>query len=90
MTYLKEDYKNMLKDKSSVFTPENEVTLNEYNPNKDENVDFSFSNFSSHFDEHINHSIRGYSDLRRDVVSISKYFIEDKTNVLNNISIIKI
>ena len=30
----KEDYKNMLKDKSSVFTPENEVTLNEYNPNK--------------------------------------------------------
>ena len=25
----------MLKDKSSVFTTENEVTLNEYNPNKD-------------------------------------------------------
>ena len=73
----------MLKDKSFIFTPENEVVPNEYNPNKDENVDFSFSNFSSHFDEHINHSIRGYSDLRRDVVSISKYFIEDKTNVLD-------
>ena len=46
----KEDYKKMLKDKSFIFTPENEVVPNEYNPNKDENIDFSFSNFSSHFD----------------------------------------
>ena len=38
----KEDYKKMLKDKSFVFTPENEVTPNEYNPNKDKNIDFSF------------------------------------------------
>ncbi|MDC1087278.1 hypothetical protein OAT44_07670 [Alphaproteobacteria bacterium] len=59
----------MLKDKSFIFTPENELVPNEYNPNKYENIDFSFSNFSSHFNEHINHSIRGYSDLRRDVVS---------------------
>ena len=38
----KEDYKKMLKDKSFIFTPENEVVPNEYNPNKDEKVDFSF------------------------------------------------
>ena len=31
----KEDYKKMLKDKSFIFTPENEVVPNEYNPNKD-------------------------------------------------------
>ena len=30
----KEDYKKMLKDKSFIFTPENEVVPNEYNPNK--------------------------------------------------------
>ena len=38
----KEDYKKMLKDKSFIFTPENEVVPNEYNPNKDQNIDFTF------------------------------------------------
>ncbi len=49
----------------------------------EESKRFSFSNFSSKFDEHINQSIRGYSDLRNDVVSISKFFIESNTSVLD-------
>ena len=44
---------------------------------------FSFSNFSDHFDEHISNSIRGYSNLKEDVVSISKYFVEDHTTILD-------
>ncbi|MDC1182836.1 methyltransferase domain-containing protein [Planktomarina temperata] len=44
---------------------------------------FSFTNFSDHFDEHISNSIRGYSTLKDDVVSISKYFVEDNTTVLD-------
>ena len=44
---------------------------------------FSFSNFSDRFDEHISNSIRGYSSLKEDVVSISKYFVEDHTTVLD-------
>ena len=48
-----------------------------------DNTKFSFTNFSKKFDEHINSSIRGYSTLRDDVVSISKYFVEDDTYVLD-------
>lgn len=44
---------------------------------------FSFKNFSKEFDDHINKSIRGYSDLRRDVLSLSKYFVENETTVLD-------
>ena len=44
---------------------------------------FSFTNFSDHFDQHISNSIRGYSTLKDDVVSISKYFVEDDTTVLD-------
>ena len=46
---------------------------------------FSFhsQNFSSHFDEHINKSIRGYTDLRNDVVKISEYFVENDTTVMD-------
>ena len=54
----------------------------ELNPNLNEGIQFSFSNFSTHFDEHINKSIRGYSDLRNDVVSISKYFVISILNCL--------
>ena len=43
---------------------------------------FSFTNYAEEFDEHINQSIRGYSNLRDDIVSISRYFIEDDTNVI--------
>lgn len=71
------------KPPSFVFTPEDQLPPDELNPNENESVQFSFSNFSTHFDEHINKSIRGYSDLRNDVVSISKYFIEENTSVMD-------
>lgn len=70
---------------SFVATEGDEFKITEYdpNPNADESVKFSFSNFSTAFDEHINKSIRGYSDLRNDVVAISKYFVEDNTSVID-------
>ena len=55
----------------------------EVNSRKDGKTKFSFSNFSESFDEHIDKSIRGYSDLRNDVVSISQYFVEDKTTIID-------
>ena len=66
---------------SFIFTPDNESIPNEINPNESGEVKFSFSNFSTHFDEHINKSIRGYSDLRNDVVKFSEYFVENDTTV---------
>ena len=36
---------------------------------------FSFSNISDNFDEHIHKFIKGSSQLRDDIVSLSKYFI---------------
>jgi tRNA (cmo5U34)-methyltransferase len=53
------------------------------NPNQNEKIKFSFSNFSTNFDEHINKSIRGFSNLFNDVVSLSRYFIEEDTSVLD-------
>lgn len=44
---------------------------------------FTFSAVAKDFDEHIRKSIRGYDDLWNDVVSISKYFVENKTNVID-------
>ena len=44
---------------------------------------FSFSVQAGSFDDHIDDSIRGYKDLCDDVVSISRYFVEDNTNVLD-------
>lgn len=67
------------KDFSMVFTIEGEKVPNPAPKDKR----FSFSNFSEEFDDHINKSIRGYSTLRNDVVSISKYFAEDETTVLD-------
>lgn len=46
-------------------------------------MDFSFSNYAENFDDHIENSIRGYSDLRSDVISLSKYFVENDTTVLD-------
>jgi tRNA (cmo5U34)-methyltransferase len=48
-----------------------------------ENKTFSFTNYAEEFDEHINQSIRGYSNLRDDIVSISRYFVEDDTTVID-------
>jgi tRNA (cmo5U34)-methyltransferase len=44
---------------------------------------FSFTNFADGFDEHIDRSIRGYSLLRDDIVSISRYFVENDTTVVD-------
>ena len=44
---------------------------------------FSFKNYADEFDAHIEKSIRGYSDLREDVIGMSKYFLESGTSVLD-------
>jgi len=44
---------------------------------------FSFSEYADEFDQHITQSIRGYPDLRDDVVGISKWFVEQRTQVLD-------
>ena len=46
-------------------------------------ADFTFAHREEGFDEHIEHSIRGYSHLLDDVVNYSRYFIEDDTNVVD-------
>ena len=52
-------------------------------PNETSDVKFSFTNFSKEFDDHIDKSIRGYSVLRNDVVSMSRYFVENDTTVMD-------
>jgi len=44
---------------------------------------FSFKNMANEFDEHIFNSIRDYDSLCQDVKDISKYFIDDYTNVVD-------
>jgi tRNA (cmo5U34)-methyltransferase len=46
-------------------------------------ADFTFAHRQEGFDEHIDWSIRGYSNLLDDVVSLSRYFVEGDTNVLD-------
>jgi len=46
-------------------------------------ADFTFAHREEGFDEHIEHSIRGYSHLLGDVVNYSRYFVEDDTNVVD-------
>ena len=46
-------------------------------------ADFTFAHREEGFDEHINWSIRGYSDLLDDVISFSRYFVENDTNVVD-------
>ena len=46
-------------------------------------ADFTFAHREEGFDEHIEHSIRGYSHLLDDVVQYSRYFVEDDTNVVD-------
>ena len=46
-------------------------------------VDFTFAHREEGFDEHIEKSIRGYSQLMDDVISLSRYFIEDETKVVD-------
>ena len=46
-------------------------------------ADFTFAHRQEGFDEHINWSIRGYSDLLNDVISFSRYFVENDTTVVD-------
>ena len=48
-----------------------------------EDEKFSFAAYADRFDEHINRSIRGYSQLRDDTVAMSRYFVENETMVLD-------
>lgn len=45
--------------------------------------DFTFAHSPEGFDNHIDNSIRGYSNLLDDVVSFSRYFVEDHTKVVD-------
>ena len=48
------------------------------------NYDFTFlSQREEGFDDHIEHSIRGYTNLLDDIVSLSRNFVEDETNVID-------
>lgn len=44
---------------------------------------FTFAQRPEGFDNHINHSIRGYDDLCDDVIKLSQYFVEDDSNVVD-------
>ncbi len=46
-------------------------------------ADFTFAHREEGFDEHIEKSIRGYSQLMDDVISLSRYFVENETNVVD-------
>lgn len=46
-------------------------------------ADFTFAHREEGFDNHIDKSIRGYSDLIDDVIGLSRYFIEDHTYVID-------
>ena len=46
-------------------------------------ADFTFAHRKEGFDNHIEKSIRGYSHLMEDVISLSRYFIENNTNVVD-------
>ena len=46
-------------------------------------ADFTFAHRQEGFDEHIDWSIRGNSNLLGDVISFSRYFVEDDTNVVD-------
>ena len=42
---------------------------------------FPFANIEKNFDNHISKSIRGYDQLHDDVIKLSRYFVQDGTNV---------
>jgi len=46
-------------------------------------ADFTFAHRQEGFDKHIQQSIRGYDNLMEDVVSLSRYFVEDDTNIVD-------
>lgn len=44
-------------------------------------ADFTFAHREEGFDNHIEQSIRGYSNLHDDVVALSRYFVDEESNV---------
>ena len=46
-------------------------------------ADFTFAHRQEGFDEHIDWSIRGDSDLLDEVINLSRYFVEDNTKVVD-------
>ena len=44
---------------------------------------FTFATSKEGFDNHIDTSVRGYSQLWGDILSLSKYFVEDYTQVVD-------
>ena len=46
-------------------------------------ADFTFAHRQEGFDEHIDWSIRGYSNLLGDIIGFSRYFVEGNTNVVD-------
>ncbi len=44
---------------------------------------FTFAQREEGFDNHIEHSIRGYNNLWNDILKISEYFIEDESSVVD-------
>ncbi len=65
-------------DYSLIHTPDGQNR-----PDEQTDTKFSFTNFSKEFDDHIDKSIRGYSTLRQDALSLSRYFVENDTTVLD-------
>ncbi len=63
--------------------PENSFLIPKNNEPGFEDEKFSFTARARKFDQHIDQSIRGYSFLRRDVVAMSRYFVENDTNVID-------
>jgi len=61
---------------SFLFTPDQEKDAGKSDK-------FSFTGVADHFDDHINKSIRGYAELRDDIVGISRYFVENQTMVVD-------
>lgn len=45
--------------------------------------DFTFAHREEGFDNHIEKSIRGYNHLHDDVINLSRYYVEDWTNVVD-------
>ncbi|MEX0598333.1 MAG: methyltransferase domain-containing protein [Candidatus Paceibacterota bacterium] len=44
---------------------------------------FTFATREEGFDNHIDKSIRGYSDLWNDILKLSEYFVEDDTDIVD-------
>lgn len=44
---------------------------------------FTFATAEEGFDNHIENSVRGYSNLWNDILKLSRYFVEDGTNVVD-------